>query len=333
MIYVTDFHAIGLENHASRTMSNNINHFISTLVPETDMIVKDAGGNLKVMGSGTLRWRIEDDDGKIHTIICKDAIFVPNLHTCLLSPQHWAQGLDDNSPKLDGTWCATYADRCVIEWNQRKHRRTIRFDRNSTNTRIIYLAPGCDLHRRKIDILNVVARTTQICQTVECSSEIDENNSQEENISAFLPNKVNQEDIQEKHEINTISPASELLRWYHILRHLSFVKMKILIILGILPKKLLTVKTLICASCKARQIVKKSVRVKGANRNNNVKQVFSPGECVSVDQSELRTPGFIGVLKGFLKKKRYTCATIFVDHYSGYTYIHMELRKLCFCVK
>jgi len=110
------------------------------------MIVKGAGGNLKVMGSGTL-----------------------------LSPQHWAQGLNDNSPRLDGTWCATYADRCVLEWNQRKNRRTIPFDRNYTNTPIIYSAPGNILHRRKIAILDVVAKTTQICQTVAYSSTIDEN--------------------------------------------------------------------------------------------------------------------------------------------------------------
>ena len=256
MVFDSDFHAIGVDNHASRTMSNNINHFISALVTEPDMIVKGAGGNLKVMGSGTLRWRIEDNDGKIHQIICKDAIYVPNLHTCLLSPQHWAQGLNGNLPRLDGTWCATYADRCVLEWDQRKNRRTIHFDRNSTNTPIIYSAPGNNQYRRKIAIMDVVAKTTQLCQPVARSLEIDEHYLQEEKNSDFLPNKVQQQDIQEDNEMTTISPASELLRWHHRLGHLSFLKMRILIKLGILPKKLLTVKAPMCASCKALQITK-----------------------------------------------------------------------------
>jgi len=124
--------------------------------------------------------------------------------------------------------------------------------------------------------------------------------------------------------MNTISPASELLRWHHRLGHLSFLKLRILIKLGILPKRLLTVKAPMCASCKAGQMTKKPVRVKGASKQNKIKQVSSPGECVSVDQSESRTPGFIGVLKGFLTKKRYTYSTIFVDHYSGYTYVHLQ---------
>lgn len=103
MVFDTDSHAIGMDNHTSRTMINDINHFISVLVAEPDMIFKVAGGNLKVMGSETLRWRIENDDGKFHTIIAKYAIYVPKLHTCLLSPQYWAQGLNDNTLDLDGT--------------------------------------------------------------------------------------------------------------------------------------------------------------------------------------------------------------------------------------
>ena len=55
-----------------------------------------------------------------------------------------------------------------------------------------------------------------------------------------------------------------------------------------------------------------------------MKQFCLPGRYISLDQLESRTPGFIGVLKGLLTKKRYTFATIFVDHYSGYTYIYVQ---------
>ena len=40
------------------------------------------------------------------------------------------------------------------------------------------------------------------------------------------------------------------------------------------------------------------------------------GQCVSVDQMILTQVGFIAQLKGTLSEKRYTAATIFVDHYS-----------------
>ena len=47
MIFDSDSHVIGVDNHASRTMSNNINHLILAFVTTPSMIVKDASGNLQ----------------------------------------------------------------------------------------------------------------------------------------------------------------------------------------------------------------------------------------------------------------------------------------------
>jgi hypothetical protein len=57
-------------------------------------------------------------------------------------------------------------------------------------------------------------------------------------------------------------------------------------------------------------------------------QVFvatKPGECVSVNQMESLQVGFFVQLKGKLTKKRYTGATIFVDHFSRLRFIHLML--------
>ncbi len=43
------------------------------------------------------------------------------------------------------------------------------------------------------------------------------------------------------------------------------------------------------------------------------------GQCVSVDQLISTQVGFIAQLKETLTKKRYTAATVFVDHYSRLT--------------
>ena len=71
-------------------------------------------------------------------------------------------------------------------------------------------------------------------------------------------------------------------------------------------------------------MTRKPTRVKGQKSNGLWKQTTKPGECMSVDQTESRTPGFIGVMRGFICKQRYTCATIFVDHFSDHTYTHLQ---------
>ena len=46
------------------------------------------------------------------------------------------------------------------------------------------------------------------------------------------------------------------------------------------------------------------------------------GECVSVDQLDATTPGFVAQLKGWLTRKWYRYATVFIDHYSDFDYVH-----------
>jgi len=65
-----------------------ISHFISALTPTPKIVLRESGGNFKVKGKGTVKWKIENDDGKVHTIIIKDFMYVPGISTCLLAPQH-----------------------------------------------------------------------------------------------------------------------------------------------------------------------------------------------------------------------------------------------------
>ena len=108
----SDSFKIGVDNHASRTISNNINHFITALTPTANTILRGAGGTLTVRGTGTIRWQVLDDNGQTHSFLIKEALYVPDMPHCLLSPQHWAQQSNDDFPRKHGTWCATYADTC-----------------------------------------------------------------------------------------------------------------------------------------------------------------------------------------------------------------------------
>jgi hypothetical protein len=49
-----------------------------------------------------------------------------------------------------------------------------------------------------------------------------------------------------------------------------------------------------------------------------------PGQFVSVDQMETTTPGLIAQIKGIPTRERYHYATIFVDHATDYTFVHLQ---------
>ena len=45
---------------------------------------------------------------------------------------------------------------------------------------------------------------------------------------------------------------------------------------------------------------------------------------MSVDQLQSTTPGLVAQLRGFITKQRYHYATVFVDHFSGLSFIHLQ---------
>ena len=70
---------------------------------------KGFGGVVKVKGEGTLVWKIEDDDGGIHTIKIKSSLYIPEVTSCFLAPQQWSQQENGNYTNPYGTWCSTKA--------------------------------------------------------------------------------------------------------------------------------------------------------------------------------------------------------------------------------
>jgi hypothetical protein len=60
------------------------------------------------------------------------------------------------------------------------------------------------------------------------------------------------------------------------------------------------------------------------NKDENPTNELQPGDCVSVDQLESTTPGLIAQLKGVPTTARYKVATVFVDHATRFTYVHLQ---------
>ncbi len=117
------------------------------------------------------------------------------------------------------------------------------------------------------------------------------------------------------------------MRWHYRLGHLSFPKLKQLALNGKIPEiKLTKVLPPKCAGCLFRAMTKLSWQGKETKADHEVFIVTKPGECVLVNQMMSTKMGFYAQLKGKLTKKRYKCATIFVDHYSCLHFVQFQLN-------
>ena len=60
--------------------------------------------------------------------------------------------------------------------------------------------------------------------------------------------------------------------------------------------------------------------------NQQIKLARQPGEVVSIDQLVSPTPGFVPTHWGRPTMMRYIGTTVFYDHYSDFTYIHLMTK-------
>ena len=93
---------------------------------------------------------------------------------------------------------------------------------------------------------------------------------------------------------------------------------------GVIPRPLMHARKPACAACLYTQATRKSWRNKGRRDWAGATQASLPGQLVSVDQLSSPTPGLVAQVKGKLTKSRYTCATIYVDQFSGFSYVHIQ---------
>ena len=85
----SDSFTIGIDNHTSTTISNISSHFVGKITLVKGKMVKGFGGVIQFKGEGGIVWKLEDDNGIVHTIKIKKALYVPESPPCLLSPQQW----------------------------------------------------------------------------------------------------------------------------------------------------------------------------------------------------------------------------------------------------
>jgi hypothetical protein len=135
---------------------------------------------------------------------------------------------------------------------------------------------------------------------------------------------------QEEEDEHTTLAASddqaELMRWHYRLRHLPFLRLKQLAINSETPKKLAKVAPPKCAGCLFGAMTTVPWCGKETKSSHEVFVTTKPGECLSVNQMTSTELGFVTQLKGKLTRKRYRCATVFVNHYSRLQYVHPQVN-------
>ena len=323
----SDSFTIGLDNHASFSMSNDKRHFVGTIRQYRTSTVKGVGGSLPIKGIGTVKWKITDDNGRQHAFEISGTLYVPGLRNSMLSPQHWAAQMvkTTNQP----AWEETRPSKSILYWNGGRSKRTVPLHPN-TNTPIMESSIGATNYRVFETVFNKIhLPSSVICSSGLINDDIDEQIHEQNMMDIIKDDMLSKSELKfirsnEDEDIKMDDPQAELLRWHHRLGHTSFKTIRLLAAANMLPRHLLQAKIPKCSSCQYGAMTKRPWR--GRSQPSKIKptMVRGPGDCVSVDQMESSLPGFMAQLKGRLTKKRYNYATIFVDHYSRLKYVHLQ---------
>ena len=153
---------------------------------------------------------------------------------------------------------------------------------------------------------------------------VDEIDMQEEDETMNVP-KTEIESIVSSISEKTSELQRELLGYHYQLKHLNFSALQRLAKKGIIPKRLAGIKPPLCVACQMGKQHRKPWRGKGKKNRKHIRKPEDnfPGANTSTDQMISPYGGMIPQTKGRLMKAKYYAATVFVDHYTDYTYVHL----------
>jgi len=106
--------------------------------------------------------------------------------------------------------------------------------------------------------------------------------------------------------------------------HLPFSRMQAMAHAGLLPHVFASCHKPICTACLYSKATQCPWRTKGGHAQGTLKHATYVGHCGAVDQCKSPTPGLVAQIKGIPMKKRHTCATVFVNLYSNFSFVHFQ---------
>ena len=137
--YDPDSYWMAVDNCCSNCISNCLDDFVGPLQRVIARVKGIGGTQVVATMKGVLRWRITDDEGRVHTFLIKDSYYHKESPYRLVSPQHLAQACYDDGR---GTWCGTYRNAAELHWDHNQYKRTIPL--NESNIALMRSAPGFD---------------------------------------------------------------------------------------------------------------------------------------------------------------------------------------------
>ena len=149
-----------------------------------------------------------------------------------------------------------------------------------------------------------------------------DNNEKDDQVVEIPSNQL--EDMMSSIDEKTTKRQKELLGHHYRLKHLPFSYLKRLAKKGIIPKYLENVPPPLCMPCLMGKQHRKPWRGK-SKKSSKIRKLHEtfPGANTSTDQMISPYGGLIPQMKGRLMKAKYYAATVFVDHYSDFTYVHL----------
>ena len=310
----------GIDPMASATISPDAKEF-TNLQAITNQYLSGVGGRIPVEGKGTIHWTIEDDDGNPHPIQIKDAYYCSQAPLRLLSPQQWATQRELKLGPTHNTSFTTYANFSRLTWSN--YSLTVPHDIH-TNLPLWRTAPG----------YSTQAHLTREAPSPEPAMVSDDESSVTADSTPMEANSITPPLLSFPFDMNPPNPVTtttgplttaqqHLLKLHNKYGHISFTLLRHMATQGLIPKSLATCEPPKCPSCIYGKQTRRPWRTKGTTSSIGPTPT-APGDCVSVDQLISPTPGLIAQVKGWLTHDRYKAATIFADHFSGLSFVHVS---------
>jgi len=135
-------HPIAIDSCCSVSITKNKEDFTGEL-QKCNVTIQGFNRSTKIKFKGTWKFRIEDQQGTVHSVMIPNTLYAPNAPYHLLSPQHWSQQSKD--PK--GTYCIIQHDKMILFWEGGKLSKQVTLD-NDRNCGFIRTVPSYQKHEK-----------------------------------------------------------------------------------------------------------------------------------------------------------------------------------------
>ncbi len=254
-------------------------------------MLKGISSGLNIIGTGTLKWMILNNNGDEITIHLHNSLYVPDALMCLLSPQHMAQQSTSDSDGFNSK--GQYG---ILYFAGFQH--TIHYN-SSNNLLILFSASDYSSNSTSPISSNTDPHSTLFLSSTEVPFETSSN----------------------------LSPSQQkLLNLHYKMGHLYMSQIQKFACDGHFGNHT-SISTYDAPLCNACLHGKQHRRTLPSTSTAGILDALhlEPGDCVSGDQVESTAPGLLPTYRGTPSTDRYHAGTLFVDHASRYLHFTPHL--------